>query len=172
MICDYIKEQYPDLKTIFVALGSYMQNWGTFIKASKLEDGTIVFSLPLDQKAKFHLVDVNDLGPVVREILENPEKFVGQTIRICGEEISFEDISRTFTKVTGIPAISKTLTPEEYRANLSWLPKNALDIILDMFKWYEEYGLFGKDKDWKNGQKIKKLNTFEEWLKKTGWKGE
>ncbi len=172
MICNYIKEKYPNLKTIFIALATYMQNWKNYAKLSKLDDGTAVFSLPLDQKTILRLVDVDDTGSIVREILEDPEKFVGQIICVCGDEISFEDVSKTFTKVTGIPAISKTLTSEEFRASLRWLPKNALDDLWDMYKWIEEYGLHRNNKDWRNGQKVTKLNTFEEWLKKTGWKGE
>jgi hypothetical protein len=34
------------------------------------------------------------------------------------EEISFEDVSKIFTKVTGIPAVSKTLTAEEFRERI------------------------------------------------------
>jgi hypothetical protein len=41
-----------------------------------------------------------------------------------------------------------------------------------MYKWFEIYRLYKKDIDWTNGQKITKLNTFEEWLIKTGWKGQ
>jgi hypothetical protein len=171
-ICDYIKEKYPDLKTIFVELGFYMQNWKNYAKLSKLDDGTVVFSLPVDQKTKLRMIDVDNVGPIIREILENPETFIGQVIRLCGEEISLEDISKTFTKVTGIPAISKTLTSEEFRASLNWLPKSAVNDLWDMYKWVEIYGLYAKNRDWTNGQKIAKLNTFEEWLIKTGWKGE
>ncbi len=118
------------------------------------------------------MVDIEDTGPIVREILENPEKFVGQDICICGEEIPFENVPKVFTKVTGIPAISKTLTEEEFRANFIWMPKNAQDDMFGMYKWFEEYGYYGKTKDWTTGQKLTKLNTFEQWLKNTGWKGE
>ena len=41
-----------------------------------------------------------------------------------------------------------------------------------MYGCFEEFGLYGKEKDWTNGQKLTKLNTFEEWLKKSGWKGD
>jgi uncharacterized protein YbjT (DUF2867 family) len=171
-LSDYIKEKHPNLKTIFVEPGCYMQNWQSFAKTPKLSDGTVVFPLPMNQKAKLHLVDIDDQGPIVREILENPEKFVGQDVCICSEEISFEDIAKTFTKVTGIPAIAKTLSEEEFRGVIAWLPKPAQDDLFGMYKWFEEFGYYGKDKDWTNGQKLTKLNTFEQWLKKTGWKGE
>ena len=126
----------------------------------------------MDQKATLHLVDIEDTGSIVREILENPEKFVGQDICICGEEILFEDVSKVFTKVTGVPSISKTLTEEEFRGATSFLPKLIQDDLFYMYKWFEQYGCFGKHKDWTIGKQLTHLNTFEDWLKKTGWKGE
>lgn len=160
------------MKTIFIELGPYMQNWTTFQKVSKLEDGTVVFALPIKEKAKLNLVDVNDIGNVVREILENPEKYLNQVTYLCGEEIAFEDISKTFTKVTGIPAISKSLTPEEFRAGLVWLPKKAVDELFDMYKFFEISSFREQPRDWTSGQKVTKLSTWEDWLIKSGWKGE
>ncbi|CAF1317973.1 unnamed protein product [Adineta steineri] len=171
-IRDYIKEKHPDLKVIYVEPGCYIQNWQNMTKPQKLDDGTIVFAAPLNQKAKLHLVDIDDTGPIVREILEDPEKYINQDICICGEEIAFEDVAKVFTKVTGIPAISKTLKEEEFRSALSFLPKAGQDDLFNMFKWFEEYGYYGKNKDWTNGKQLTHLNTFEQWLKKTGWKGD
>lgn len=149
-----------------------MQNWKSYAKVFKLDDGTVVFPLPSSQKAKLPLVDIDDLGPVVRVALENPEKFVGRVIYVCGEEISFEDVSKTFTKVTGIPAISKTLTKEEFCTSLGFLSKSVLDELLDMYQLYEIPDSYGNYAVRVKAQTITKLNTFEEWLKKTGWKGD
>ena len=68
-----------------------MQNWSNMFKQPKLDDGTVLFAAPIDQKATLHMVDIEDTGPIVREILNDPEKFVGQDICICGEAIHFED---------------------------------------------------------------------------------
>ncbi|CAF3843760.1 unnamed protein product, partial [Rotaria sp. Silwood1] len=171
-IRDYIEQKYPNLKAIFVELAYYMQNWIGYFKAQKSEDGTVIFALPVDQKTILPLADVDDTGPVIREILNNPDKFVHQNICICGEEIPFEDLAKVFTKVTGIPAISKTLTEEEFRSILSQKPKFIQDELLDMYKLLEEYSCYGKNKDWTTGKKLMHLNTFEQWLKKSGWKGE
>jgi hypothetical protein len=171
---DYIKEKHSKLKAIFIEPGYYMQNWTGLFKAPKLDDGTVVFAAPMSQKAKLHLVDIEDTGPIIREILNDPEKFVGQDVCICGESIALEDVPKVFTKVTGIPAISKTLSEEEFRSALKQMQmsKFVQDELVDMYKWFEQYGYYGKDKDWTNGQKLTKLNTVEQWLKKTGWKGE
>ena len=149
-----------------------MQNWITFGSLPKLNDGTVVFGAPIDQKATLHLVDIEDTGPIIRQILEDPEKHVGQDICICAEEIRFEDVPKVFTKVTGIPAVSKTLTEQEFRSGMQYLPKAAQDDLIGMYKWFEEYGYYGKDKDWTTGKRLTKLNTFEQWLRKTGWKGD
>ena len=169
---DYIKEKHPNLKTIYVEPGCYMQNFSTFGQVTKLKDGTAVFSAPMDKKATLHLVDIDDTGPIVRQILENPEKHVGQDICICGEEIRFEDVPKVFTKVTGIPAIAKTITEEEFRSGMKYLSKPAQDDLFFMYKWFEEYGYYGRDKDWTTGKQLTNLNTFEQWLRKTGWKGD
>ncbi|CAF5185021.1 unnamed protein product [Rotaria sp. Silwood1] len=111
-----------------------MQNWTGYFKAQKSEDGTVIFALPVDQKTTLHVVDVDDTGPVVREILNNPDKFVHQDICICGDEIPLKDLAKVFTKVTGIPAISKTPTEEEFRSILNQTPKFIQDELLDMYK--------------------------------------
>ena len=168
---DYITTKHPQLKSIFVEPAVYLQNWTSFAKTTKLADGTVVFSLPMDLKATLHFVDIDDTGPIVRKILENPEQFVGEDVCICSEEISFEDVPKIFTKVTGIPAVAKTLTEGEFREKLQWLPKGAQDDLFYMYKFFEEYGCYGK-KDWTNGRKLTKLNTFEGWLRKTRWTGD
>ncbi|CAF1009207.1 unnamed protein product [Rotaria sordida] len=168
---DYIKEKHPTLKAIYVEPGFYMQNWLGFFKAQKSADGTVVFAAPINEKTKLHMVDIEDTGPVVRKILDDPDKYVGQDICICGEAIPFGDIPKVFTKATGVPAISKTLTEEEFRSGVHYMPKPVQDEIFAMFQWFDEYGYYGKDKDWTSGQKLTALNTFEQWIKKTGWKG-
>ncbi|UJR17047.1 hypothetical protein I4U23_003944 [Adineta vaga] len=171
-VTNYIKEKHPNLKTIFVEPAMYMQNWRNAGKLPRLDDGTVIFAAPIDQKAKLNLVDIDDIGPIVCEILTNPENFIGEYICVCGDEITLENMSQTFTKVTGILAIAKTLSEEEFRTVTKHLPKTLQDNVFGMHKWIEEYGYYGKDKDWTNGQKLTQLNTFEQWLRKTKWRGE
>lgn len=150
-----------------------MQNWQNQGKLPRTSDGNIaLFLAPIQTSTKLNLVDIDDMGPVVREILENPDKFVGSDICVCGEEITLDDVAKGFTKVTGIPAIAKTITEAEFREPLKQMPKVAQDDLFYMFKWFEDYGYYGKDKDWTTGQKLTKLSTWEDWLKKSGWKGE
>ena len=168
---DYIKEKHPELKAIFVGLSFYMQNWQTFFKLTQSDDGALVFYAPIPAETKLHLVDVEDTGPVVREILKNPDKFVGQDICICGEAIAFGDLSKVFTRVTGKASVSKTVNEAEFRQMLGLMPKAGQDDLVEAYKWFEEFGCYGREKDWTTGKQIAPLNTFEEWLKKTQWSG-
>ncbi|CAF4430983.1 unnamed protein product [Rotaria magnacalcarata] len=118
------------------------------------------------------MVDIEDTGPIITAILDDPEKYVGQDICMCGEAIQFSDVAKVFTKVTGVPASVKTLTEAEYRLGMQFAPKFIQDEFLAMFQWFQEYGYYGKDKDWTTGKQLTGLNTFEQWLKKNGWKGQ
>ncbi|CAF1293367.1 unnamed protein product [Rotaria sordida] len=169
---DYIKRQHPDLKAIFLEPGIYMQNWQTLFKPIKSDDDTLMFTAPIDSQTKLHLLDIEDIGLVVREILTNPETFIDQDICICGDAIRFADISKVFTKVTGKAAISKTLDEEGFRSMLYQMSGVAQDDLVDSYKWFEEYINYDKEKDWTTGQKLWKLKTFEDWLKQTGWQGD
>ncbi|CAF2497787.1 unnamed protein product [Rotaria sp. Silwood2] len=60
------------------------------------DDGTVVFLASFNPTSKLHLVDIDDTGPIVREILTNPKKLVDQDICVCGEEINFEDVPKIF----------------------------------------------------------------------------
>ena len=169
---DYIKANHPTLKAIYVEPGFYMQNWSSNLKPKKSTDGTLVFALPVDQKTTLHMIDIEDTGPIVSAILNDPEKYVGQDICMCGDAIAFSDVPKVFTKVTGVPAVAKTLTEEEYRLGMQFAPKFIQDEFFAMFQWFQDFGYYGKDKDWTTGKKLTGLNTFEQWLKKNNWKGE
>lgn len=149
-----------------------MQNWDSYAKTSKLADGTVVFPLPINIKSKLYLVDVDDTGVIVRKVLENPDQYLGQMIYVVGEEIKFGDVPKVFTKVTGIPAVAKALTNEEFQQQIQWLPINAQHDLRAMYKFLEEYDPYDTTTTGIHGRNLVELNTFEQWMRKTGWKGD
>lgn len=169
---DHIKSNHPTLKTIYIEPGFYMQNWLGLFKPQKSADGTMIFAAPVHEKTILYMVDIEDTGPIVSKILNDPEKYVNQDICICGDALPLNDIANIFSKVTGIPAVAKPLSEEEYRSIVQFMPKFIQDELFAMFQWFQEYGYYGRDKDWTSGQKLTAINTFEQWLRKTGWKGQ
>lgn len=67
-------------------------------KPSRSADGTLVFSAPVPAKTKLHLADIEDTGPVLGEILKNPENLVGKDVCIYGEAIAFGDLLKSLDK--------------------------------------------------------------------------
>ena len=73
---------------------------------------------------------------------------------------AFEDLAEVFTKVNGVPSVSKKLTEEHFRSTFAPMSKLIQDELLDMYKWFEKYGYYGKAKDWTTGRKLTHLNTY------------
>jgi uncharacterized protein YbjT (DUF2867 family) len=98
-----------------------------------------------------------DIGWFAARALEDPESYAGRVIPLAGDQLSINDIVRTFKTVTGkkpwvapIPAfLAKRAMPKEF---------------LDMFTWIREKGFKA------NIAEVRKENpqmlTFAGWVKK------
>ena len=71
--------------------------------SKKLDDGvTVEFALPfIDESCELYQIDIDDIGPLVAEILEQPDRYVGQVLMCVGEVLEFRRVPEIFTKVTG-----------------------------------------------------------------------
>jgi hypothetical protein len=109
----------------------------------------------------FHLIDT---GPVVAVILENKNKYAGKRILLAGEYITAPEIARIFTKVTGKPA-------RHVRPSYEDLKKaGMMDELIDMFKFFNEYGYFNKEDISETKKIYPKIKGWEDWLRSSGWK--
>lgn len=60
----------------FVMPAWYYQNWGKFPGLVKTRpDGTVAFTVPLDENTRHTGYDVDDTGPAVLNVLEKPEEW-------------------------------------------------------------------------------------------------
>ncbi|CAF1368965.1 unnamed protein product, partial [Didymodactylos carnosus] len=68
----------------------------------KMDDGlTVEFTLPLILETReLHQVDIDDIGPLVTEILEQSDKHVGKELMCVGEVEQFQNVPKISTKVT------------------------------------------------------------------------
>lgn len=159
---------YSKHVTVLVTL-PYMENFKQFAapEPGKLVDGRegVIFKLPMSD-APWPMVALDDIAFFTAHVFAHPEKWSGQTLAIEGESLTFAEIAAIFEKVTGIPAEYRPMTLEEYAAQ--GLP-NAHDVI-NMLRFFIEYRLP------RNLQSLKRIHpeliNFEQWLRKTEWKGE
>jgi uncharacterized protein YbjT (DUF2867 family) len=107
-------------------------------------------SLPIQFVATY------DIGWFAARALEEPEKYAGRIIPLAGDELSINDIIKTFKTVTGrkpwvapVPGFMVKMLPREFG---------------DMFTWIREKGF--KADIAKVRQEYPQLLTFAGWLKK------
>ena len=98
-----------------VASGPYMESLSEIYRPIKDASGTYIFAAPLGDGV-VPLIHLDDLGAYVQWVLENPAKSNGINLEIATEHVSWEDLAKTFTAVTGNPAKYKPLTWDEYIA--------------------------------------------------------
>jgi len=139
-----------------VALGFFYQNFVGMLPP-RLQDGVVVFSLPMPTGSHLAGVDVTDVGDVVENVINHPDEWFGKWVPIFGSDIKVEDYASTFEHVTGRKA--------------AYYPNNG-DYghdLNNMFAFFAEYNSpFGPHHHSKQASKAK---SFEEWLKESGWTG-
>lgn len=155
------------VKSSFVALGSFMQNFGSaFVKPRRSVDGTWEFGLPIDGATLFPLVDAaGDTGKFVGAILAEPEKYAGKTLCAATKEYSLEEIARIMGEAIGEKMVYRELGVEEFHSRNEGMP---VDIFMDVLRSYREFEYFGqgqtKKVKWAAENARGRLSTFEEFL--------
>ncbi|KZP13114.1 NAD(P)-binding protein [Athelia psychrophila] len=76
---------------------------------NKRADGTYVFPSPV-QDGHVALISLRDIGYFIRYTFDHRAETSAQTLDVAGELITWDDMVKTFTKVTGQPAVHKRQT--------------------------------------------------------------
>lgn len=116
-----------------------------------------IFKANFGPTLPIQFVATYDIGWFAARALEEPEKYAGRVIPLAGDQLSINDIVRTFKTVTGrkpwvapIPAfLAKRAMPKEF---------------LDMFTWIREKGF--KADIAQVRREYPQLLTFAGWVKK------
>lgn len=166
---EYIKS--IDLPFTSICIGCYMSNFGTMLPLLPNDDGTQTLTIPVVKEDTYmDLVDTaSDTGPLVRAILQNKDKYVGQRIPLVGDRLTLNQIAETYTKVTGKSTNFQPMTKEMLEGPFSYL---NTDEAIGMLTWFRDFGYYG-DIYGSNGGALKAISsvgihvtTFEEYVKK------
>ncbi|KAF8663575.1 hypothetical protein AX16_000919 [Volvariella volvacea WC 439] len=148
---------------------------------NKREDGTVVFASPLGD-GKVTMISLIDLGWWVRYTFDHRSETSGRDLRVASDVVGWDYLVSTFTRVTGIPAVYKRLTLDEWFNCLAGANRpvaNEKEIgdgsttIRESFSgfwciWRD--GLVKRDMDWVRSVHKNSL-TLESWMKQTKYKG-
>ncbi|RIA96984.1 hypothetical protein C1645_814635 [Glomus cerebriforme] len=155
----------------FVYLGFYSQNFGTSLPLIPKENGEIDLTIPyLEENDQLPIIDVDsDTGPIVAKIIEEgPAKWNGKKVPVAAEYVTLKYIIDVLTKVTGKSHKLKTLNDEDIAKNF---PARINEQSIEMFKWFKEFGLYGRDEEVKDISVAKELHpnikSFEQYALET-----
>ncbi|GES95082.1 NmrA family transcriptional regulator, putative [Rhizophagus clarus] len=154
----------------FNYLGFYSQNFGGSVPTKQKENGEIEIVFPyLEEDDKIPMIDVeSDTGPIVAKIIEEgPEKWNGKKVPVAAEYATLKSIAESFTKATGKTHKIKTAHNDEEVAK-EFPPSFNNEEFKQMYKWFKEFGYYGKDTEVNDLSVAKKLHpnikTFEKYV--------
>lgn len=134
----------------------FMENFVDYFPPSERQ-GTWVIRLPLKPDRKLQLIAVTDIGAFAALAFEHPEQYIGKTVELAGDELTMQQVTTLWSRVTG-----KTIKFDEQP--IEEMRKNNRDYAT-MFDWFNKQGYTADIKGLK--QKLHQLHTFEQWLNET-----
>jgi hypothetical protein len=107
------------------------------------------------------------------------EKTQGKTYLVLSPRVTPDDMVATFTRATGQPAIHDPISAEEFgEMTAPFVGPAFKQDAQDMMEWAAVapadricYGAFTEDQDRSFEELGLKASSFEEWLRRSGWRG-
>ncbi|KAJ7364011.1 NAD-P-binding protein [Mycena albidolilacea] len=149
---------------------------GLFEPLNVRADGTVVFALPTG-RAKIPLVTLKDIGWWARYAFDHRTETSGQDLRIASHIVSVDEIVKTFTKVTGKPAVYKPQSIEEWWNNFDSgvnrsIGSSSMTVKQNFSGFWKTFGdeLVKRDLDW-----VRSVHpgaqTLEDWMRENKYTG-
>ncbi|KAJ7773813.1 NAD-P-binding protein [Mycena metata] len=122
-VADWLRAQPSDasedkLSWSIVTTGPYMEllMGGLFDPLNVREDGTVVFAAPV-AGGQIPMIALKDLGWWARYTFDHRSETSGKELNITSERVGWDYLVKTFTKVTGKPAVFKPQSLDEWWGN-------------------------------------------------------
>jgi uncharacterized protein YbjT (DUF2867 family) len=115
----------------FVHVPFYYENFLYFFPPRPAGDGTYAFGFPQGDRP-LAAMSVQDVGRVVAPLFEQPETYIGKTLKLAGDELPASEYAAAMSRATGAD-VRFTHVPRETFAALGF--PGAADLA-DMFEYY------------------------------------
>jgi len=117
---------------------------------------------PIKAGKKHQMIAVDDIGTCVAETFIHPEKFIGRTIELAGDELNNEQIAATMSRILG------------KKIKFKKLPLFIAKLMMDremylMFKWFDEKGFTADIEGIKLHFPSVSPTTLSKWLENENW---
>ncbi|KAL2842110.1 hypothetical protein BJX68DRAFT_278457 [Aspergillus pseudodeflectus] len=103
------------MKSTLFSTGPYMDMLmdGMFVPVEQ-QDGSFMWINPAPSDVKLPLIALCDVGAYNLWIFDNPSESAGMDLQVMTDNVSFGEIAKVFTEVTGKRAVHKSIPFEEY----------------------------------------------------------
>ncbi|KAF5354521.1 hypothetical protein D9757_014012 [Collybiopsis confluens] len=176
IVNDWIRAQPHDpsgegLSWTIINTGSYYDNLAGALMGplpEKDEDGNIVFALPCED-GHIPAISLEDIAWWARYCLDNRDKTSGEELWVAGENMTIDELTGIFQRATGLPAVRKRISVEEYLDHHPKLTAANREKLAGMFaSWRDD--LVGRDMEWLY-KTHPKTDRLEDWIRKKGYSG-
>ena len=159
-----IKAEYEEyarslgIPSTFIHVPFYYDNFLAFFPPRPAGDGTYQFGFPQGD-TPLAAMAVDDVGRVVAPIFEQPEAYIGKTLKLAGDEIPPQQYAATLSRATGAD-IRYAYVPRETFAALGF---PGAEDLADMFEFYRVHMPSRKGDIEACNALAPGLQTFETW---------
>ncbi|MCH8929159.1 MAG: NmrA/HSCARG family protein [Candidatus Marinimicrobia bacterium] len=119
------------------------------------------FMNSLLQDVPLQMIAVNDIGRIVAQAFEAPDKYIGKSIDLAGDSVTFPKVAELFSKETGKDISFSTISLEDFQSAMG-------EEYAKMFDWFNKVGYDVNIDELESSNDIK-LVKLEEWIPASGW---
>jgi uncharacterized protein YbjT (DUF2867 family) len=119
------------IPSTFVHVPFYFENFLAFFPPRPNGDGTFEFGFPQGE-TPLAAMSVSDVGPIVATMFEQPEVYLGQVVKLAGDELPPAEYAAVMSEKVG-REIRYAHVPREVYAGLGF---PGAEDIADMFEFY------------------------------------
>lgn len=119
------------IPSTFVHVPFYYENFLYFFPPRPAGDGTYQFGFPQGD-TPLAAISVEDVGPIVAPMFEQPEVYIGKVVKLAGDEIPPQAYAEAMSRATGLD-VRYAYVPRETFAALGF---PGAEDLADMFEYY------------------------------------
>ena len=147
------------IPSTFVHVASYYENFLSFFPPQHGDNGSYSFGFPQGD-TPLASVAVEDIGGVIAQIFNHPDKFVGKVIGIVGDDLKPADYAQQMSKRLGKKIVYNYI-PRDVFASFGF---PGADDLANMFEFNRLY-IHNRTADLENSRKLyPDIRTFDQWL--------
>lgn len=146
-----------DLPATIIRPVFFMQNFE--MQRETIANGTVAF--PLTEGSLVQMIDVTDIGAFAAAALADPDRYIGETVELAGDERTLEAAAEAFSAALANDVEAQHVPIDAAREQMG--EDQAL-----MFEWINEYGYEADIDDLERDYQIE-LTDFETYVYENDW---